>query len=611
MSTSKEADSRPPVESPPTSEQPTTSPSTAPDAGALGSAGDQPTAARPDTPRRELDAAVADLRDHGDEWAAMPLDRRIEMLDGLIQDFHAVAHRWVETVRRIEGVKADGPFLGEEWLAGPYVVLRNMRLLKGTLEEIRDHGRPSVPGRVRRNAQGRVVAGVFPASLWDRLFYPRVTAEVWMQPGVTEADLASTQAVAYADATAPATGRVALVLGAGNVSSIGPMDALYKLFAEKQVVLYKSHPAQDPVGPLFEEAFASFIDAGFVRVVYGGAEVGAYLTDHEGIDEIHITGSDKTYEAIVFGPGDEGERRKAANEPRLDKRVTAELGNVSPVIVLPGPWSPGDVEYQAENLVSMLTNNAGFNCNASRVIITHRSWPQREALVDGMRRVLAETPTRAAWYPGADDRMQRFVAAHPEAERFGEPAPEDLPWVLVPDLDPEAEDDIAFQTEAFCSLFGETALDAPSTASFLDRAVDFCNDTLWGTLNVTLIVHPDSLDDPVTRRAFEAAVANLRYGTVSVNHWAAVGYGLAITPWGAFPGHPPDDIQSGVGVVHNTLLFDKPEKAVIRSPFKASPKPPWFVSHKTAAPLAEDLTDFESGPSLSQLPSIFWKALRG
>ena len=609
MSTTIEADS-PHASDDPTSgalSEPGSQPGSDPDSGP----GDTPLGARPDTPRPQLDAAVADLRRHGDEWAALPIDRRIELLDGLIDDFHAVAHRWVETVRRIEGVEADGPFLGEEWLAGPYVVLRNMRLLRGTLEEIRDHGRPTVPGRVRRNAQGRVVAGVFPASLYDRLFYPKVTAEVWMQPGVTEADLPATQAVAYADATAPATGRVALVLGAGNVSSIGPMDTLYKLFAEKQVVLYKSHPAQDPVGPLFEEAFARFIDAGYVRVVYGGAEVGAYLTDHEGVDEIHITGSDKTYEAIVFGPGEEGETRKAANEPRLDKRVTAELGNVSPVIVVPGPWSPGDVDYQAENLVSMLTNNAGFNCNASRVVVTHRSWPQRGALVDGMRRVLAATPTREAWYPGADERMERFLAAHPEGERYGEPAEGDLPWVLLPDLDPADGDDIAFRTEAFCSLFGETALEAPSAASFLERAVEFCNDTLWGTLNVTLVVHPDSLDDPVTRRAFEAAVADLRYGTVSVNHWAAVGYGLAITPWGAFPGHTPDDIQSGVGVVHNTLLFDKVEKTVVRSPFRATPKPPWFVSHKTAAPLAEDLTDFESEPSPFQLPSIFWKALRG
>ncbi len=571
-------------------------------------------AAAPPTPRPRLDAAVADLRAHAGEWARLPLAERIELLDGLLRDFHAVTARWVDATRELEGIAAGGPFEGEEWLAGPYIVLRNIRLLRQSLEEIRDHGKPQIAGSVREREGGQAVAQVFPASLWDRLFYPRVTAEVWMQPGVAAGGLAATQAVAY-DASFPAEGRVALVLGAGNVTSIGPMDTLYKLFAEKQVVLYKSHPVQDGIGLLFEEAFDRFVERGFVRVVYGGAEVGSYLVEHEGVDEIHITGSDKTYEAMVFGPGEEGAARKAQRRPKLAKRVTAELGNVSPVIVVPGPWSPSDLDYQAENVVSMLTNNAGFNCNAARVVVTHAEWAQREPLLAAMRRLLAATPPRRAWYPGAGERMERFLAAHPEGERYSAGGDGDggdtLPWVLLADLDPGRRDDVAFRTEAFCSLFGEAPLEAPSAARFLDRAVDFCNDSLWGTLNVTLIVHPDSLDDPETRAACERAVAELRYGTVSVNHWAALGYGLGITPWGAFPGHPQEDVQSGVGVVHNTLLFDRVQKSVIRSPFRASPKPPWFVTHRTVGDLARVLADFEASPGLARLPGIFWRALRG
>src|SRR6202047_3935594 len=119
-----------------------------------------------------------------------------------------------------------------------------------------------------------------------------------MEPTVTPATLAATQAVAYRRQDA---GGVALVLGAGNVSSIGPMDALYKLFVENRVVLYKTHPVNAYLGPLLEEGFAALAAGGFLRGVYGGAEEGAYLCSHRGIDEIHITGSDKTYEAIVFG----------------------------------------------------------------------------------------------------------------------------------------------------------------------------------------------------------------------------------------------------------------------------------------------------------------------
>ncbi len=88
------------------------------------------------------------------------------------------------------------------------------------------------------------------------------------------------------------------------------MDALYKLFVEDQVVLFKTHPANVYLGPLLEEGFRPLVERGFLRVVYGGAEEGAYLCAHAGVDEIHITGSDRTYEAIVFGAGEEGRRRK-------------------------------------------------------------------------------------------------------------------------------------------------------------------------------------------------------------------------------------------------------------------------------------------------------------
>ena len=44
-----------------------------------------------------------------------------------------------------------------------------------------------------------------------------------------------------------------------------------------------------------------------------------------------------------------------------------------------------------------------------------------------------------------------------------------------------------------------------------------------------------------------------------------------------FPGHTPDDIQSGAGVVHNAFLFDHPEKSVVHAPFVMKPTPAWFA----------------------------------
>ena len=560
--------------------------------------------------RAEMDAAIGVLQEKKGAWTEVSPQERLGLLGELSRCFDAVADRWAALGIEAEGLDPEHPGSGEEALVGPYFILRNLRLLREALLDVDTHGRPRIPGAVRTRPDGQVVARIFPNDLYDRVFYAGVTADVWMEPGVTEQDLPSTQAVAYHSSVRQ--GRVTLVLGGGNVSSIGPMDALYKLFVEDQVVLLKAHPVNAYLGPLLEEAFKPLVARGFLRVVYGGADEGAYLTHHSGVDEIHITGSDKTYEAIVFGPGEEGRRRKAAGEPQLNKRFTSELGNVSGVIVVPGPWSEGDLEYHAQNLATMLTNNAGFNCNAGRVIVQHAAWPQRQTLLKKTREVLAQVPVRKAYYPGATDRFESFLAAHKDtAETFGARSGDKLPWMLIPDLDPGKHDDVCFTTEAFCGIFGETALEATTVPEYVDKAVAFCNNTLWGTLNVTLIVHPKSMKDPDVARAVSRAIANLEYGTVSINHWAAVGYGLVITPWGGFPGRTAQDIQSGTGWVHNTLMFSRLQKTVLQAPFQVWPKPVWFATHKTAHLLAPKLSRFEAAPSMAKLPGILGLAMRG
>ena len=78
---------------------------------------------------------------------------------------------------------------------------------------------------------------------------------------------------------------------------------------------------------------------------------------------------------------------------------------------------------------------------------------------------------------------------------------------------------------------------------------------------------------------------------------------VVVTTWGAHPGHPLEDIQSGRGVVHNALLFDKPQKTVVRGPFRMPIKPPWFVTNKKTHILGPRLSAFERKPG-------FWKFLK-
>jgi hypothetical protein len=209
------------------------------------------------------------------------------------------------------------------------------------------------------------------------------------------------------------------------------------------------------------QAFAPFVQRGFLEFVYGGADVGAYCCQHVLVAAVHLTGSEATYNNIVFGSpqvtrrappcsglvviqhlicqgvqgklvlGDgalcvstyrwycswmqtalESFQEKHAlmstpccgwrfalyplpfsqrirlvvvhrvtdvcrlypllllqpvGSPKLSKRVTAELGNVTPYIIVPGPWSREDMEYHATSVASGLAQNAGHNCIAAEV----------------------------------------------------------------------------------------------------------------------------------------------------------------------------------------------------------------------------------------------------
>lgn len=564
----------------------------------------------PPTSHTDLEDAVQAVKAGAKSWVDTDVRARIELLDQALRDTAAVAERWVRTACEFKRIPYESPLAGEEWLGGPVLTLRTLRLLRDSLRDIEQSGRPQYPGPVTVRPDGQVTVGVFPTSTLERALYAGFTGEIWMQPDVTERGLHDTMAVAYQGATSDA--KVALVLGAGNVTAIPATDTLSKLFEDDEAVVLKMNPVNEAIGPVLEDAFRGFVDHGVLRVVYGGAVEGAYLTDHVDVDSVHITGSDKTHDAIVFGPGEDGARRKAQGEPRLNKPITSELGNVTPVIVVPGPWSAADLEFQAENLATMLAQNGGFNCIAARVIVTHAAWAKRRDLLTAVRAVLERVPQRYPYYPGAVDRFRAFIDEHPEAERFGIEGDDAVPFTLIPDLGRSNAEDIAFTTEAFCGVFGEIPLDAPrSIPDYLDQAVEFANDRLWGTLSASIIVHPRSLKDPAVAAAVDRAIGNLRYGSVVVNHWSALAYGAISTSWGPYPGHELTDIQSGRGTVHNTYLFDRPQKSVIRGPFRLTPRPAWFVTNRVADQLGRRAADFEADPSPAKLPGMVVTALRG
>ena len=567
--------------------------------------------------RRCIDDDVSALSRHAREWAQLPIASKIDHLRTLARNTSLQRERWVRAACDAKGLDPKSPSAGEEWTSGPWAFLFGINRLIETLTAVAAGGTPRLrPRKVHTRPDGQVVVDVFPQTGWDRLLLSGVSAQVWMQPGVTEANLADSTAVFYKQ-KAP-TGAVALVLGAGNIASIPPLDVLYKLFAEGRVCLLKMNPVNEYLGPIFEDIFAEMVAAAFVRFAYGGSEVGEYLTHHGGIDEIHITGSSRTHDAIVFGSGDEGAARKARREPESTKRMTSELGNVSPTIVVPGPWTRRDLHFQAGHIATQKLHNAGFNCIASQVLITRAGWELNEELLREVSAVMASAPARPAYYPGAGSRQQALAHDHAGARTLG--GDEQAPITLITDLDSNDDTEVCFRTEAFAGVLTTTSLVAATVDEYLERAVDFCNETLWGTLGANIIIHPTTARRHAA--ALDRAVARLRYGCIGVNAWTGVGFLLAQASWGAYPGHTIDDIQSGIGVVHNSLLFDRPQKSVVKAPFHPFPRsvvhgrptllptPPWFVTHRHAHQVSERLTRFEADHSARRVPGIFIAALR-
>jgi len=554
----------------------------------------------------QIDRALETLRDRSQAWAETPLAVRIEHLRTLLR---RTAEVGPDLVAAAVAAKGGGRrFEGEDWIGAIAIQGRSLRAMIGTLESIERTGRvPIDAGDVSVRDDGRVVVQVTPMDGWDRLLFPGWRGEIWLESEVEVDDLDANLGSFYTKSGQAEPG-VAVVLGAGNVASIAPLDALHMLFVEGKTTIVKFNPVNEYIGLFFERVFGDMIEEGFVRSAYGGAEVGSYLAHHPMVDHVHVTGSAATHDAIVFGPGEEGAARKAGGKPILTKTITSELGNVSPVIIVPGEWKERDLRHHAEHIATQMKQNDGLNCNAAKVILMYEGWDQKDAFLAALRKMLGSLPGRPAYYPGAIERWEAFAGSHPDVEFLGPVGGGMVPATLLVGLDP-AEEHVAFSEESFCAVSATTELGGDDAADFLQRAVTFCNDRLEGTLNATIIIDPATLAD--LDDAVDAAVDRLRYGSIGVNIWGGASYVLGTTVWGGYPGSDIVEVGSGIGFVHNGRLIDHPQKTVVWAPFRLFPKPPWFVTHRNTNKAMRWLAEFETDPGPVALTRVALASLRG
>jgi acyl-CoA reductase-like NAD-dependent aldehyde dehydrogenase len=580
------------------------------------------TAANVQVERADYDAALKTLAAGKGQWVRTSVPERIALLASIKECLMPVAQPWAEAAARAKGLDPDSPLAGEEWMSGPYALMAYCNSMIQTLQHVAGAGHLQGVS-LRTLSNGQLAAKVFPNSIWDRLLLSGVSAQVWMQPGVTEANLAQHTASTYTASaqTVSDEGKVALVLGAGNIASIAPLDCLHKLFVDNQVSILKMNPVNEYLTQFLEPALAPLIQRGYLRIVRGDILAGQYLCNHPLVDVMHITGSGAAHDKIVWGSGDEAVKNKQAGTKINTRPITSELGGVGPTIVVPGEWSSADLAFQAEHVATQKLHNAGFNCIACQVLILSESWSLKSEFVDQVGKALAASAPRPVYYPGASGRLAEFQSAVRGTEVARKVQPTTANQCLVAQFEAGVDHPIE-SLEVFAPALGVTELAGEGPESFLVAAVAYANKHLEGTLGANILIHPKTLRQ-IGRKRFEEIIADLQYGCIAINAWTGLGFLLAPATWGAFPGHTPQDVQSGIGVVHNTMLFDRPQRTVVEAPFKPFPrnllslsfsllpKPPWFITNGRSLVLGKLLTRFQYRPSFAKLPRIFFNALLG
>ena len=558
----------------------------------------------PATPH--LGDALERLADGARRHAGRSPADRVSLALQTAQSVAAAADRWAEAARamklRLEpGSRGmpDAEFLGtppaailaEEMATGPLATVRLLVLTARGLADAQRYGLPRLSARPRLSSVSQanashgglpdlvevdVLPAAFSSQLHDRAIFRGFRGTVRC---VSSGDAAAFDRSWEREIqTRPSSGGVALVLGAGNVTGLAAADAICQIFEYGRAVLLKLHPLHAGLEPILREALGPLIAAGTLEIVAGGTDLAQAAVAAPTVTHVHLTGGEGAFDALVWGVP--REKRAADAQPRLIKPITCELGNVTPWIVVPGRYTRRQLDSQADMIAASIVNNTSFNCIATKLVITCRSWDQRQEFLERIQRRLDQQPARRAWYPGATSLWETLAQRQ---------APSDgtLPTVFRTGLDPERE---AHWTERewFVPCVAEVALEASSVDEFCSRASEHTR-RIPGSLaaNVTL----PKTSDPAVRRRQELLLDHLAYGVVAVNCWAALAYAFTSIPWGGYPGGTLQDPQSGLGMVHNPLLLPLVHNSILRGPLVSWPKPPWFAWNTRGVQLTRGVTD--------------------
>ena len=541
----------------------------------------------------DLDRNINRLRIHSVEFSELPDEELISLLEKTIQNIQGIAYYWATLSAEKKQILQKHKE-GEEWLGGPFVSILTtqyyIEYLKGN-SPLKEENYDKIKNSYK----------VFPNKFIESLTFPLLKAEIRFNKSMSFSQIDEFRGF---NQRIGASDNVTLVLGAGNVSSIPFLDTLFHLVAKRSAILLKLNPVNDYLLPVFEKVFAEFIDRGFISVVNGNLDTSRYLTKHRSIDSIHLTGSNYTYENIVYDRQLSDKERSLSTIPKTNKKpIFSELGNVTPIIIHPGKWTNSELKFQARKIATAKLNNSGFNCIAAQVIVLPKGWRSAEKLKKYIKFYLKKIGDTTSYYPGASESLDS-LKTNENYELVNESSCS-TPFMTA-DLDAEEK---YSSSEVWNTTLYFKELEYSDNESFTDISINYVNNELWGNLGASVLIKGSKKKN--NQHIVNKYKNDLNYGTVAINEWSAIAFILPTMPWGGYPGNKDNDIQSGQGYVHNAYFFESPLKGIVETNFRFSRfiDPPWFVNNKKAHRLFKNLTYYQANNSKINFIKLIFSTL--
>ena len=542
----------------------------------------------------ELDRNITRLRINSSELSKMSNKELIILLNKTIENIQGIAYYWATLSAEKKGILQKHKE-GEEWLGGPFVSILTLQYYIDYLENNQQLD-------INKYDDNKNSYKVFPNKFIEKLTFPLLNAEIRFSKSMNFDQINEYRG--FKQRIGTDSGSVTLVLGAGNVSSIPFLDTIFHLVANRSTIILKLNPVNDYLNPVFQKVFHEFIERGFISVVNGDVPTSKYLTEHRSIDSIHLTGSNYTYENIVYGRVlNEKERKLSSLSKSNKKSIFTELGNVTPIIVHPGNWSNSEIKFQARKIVTAKLNNSGFNCIAAQVVVLPKGWRSNDKLKKYIKHYLKKIGDTTSYYPNAVESLKK-LQNNKNYEQINEQVCS-TPF-MVSNLDSDEQFSIE---EVWNSTLYFKEIEYTDYESFANNSIDYVNNELWGNLGATVLIK----DSKKKRNSeiLESYKHKLNYGTIAINEWAAIAFIIPTMPWGGYPGNKDNDIQSGKGFVHNSFFFESPLKGIVETNFRFSRfiDPPWFVNNKKAHKLFKNLTYYQANNSKINFIKLIFSTL--